>query len=202
MIDHFDDDPIEGYCVRCKERGEIEEPRAVWTRKGMPATRGICPVCGGTIFRMGRTHLHQGQERPAAVQVKSTRRKQPRLPPSTVYIIYAKTDEKIAQQIAADLEKVGVQPWLHEHESEEVAWAGGVHPALEDCDRMIYVLSPASIDADALAEGWQFFKANRKPIIIAQVGPTRPPDAIRRSPRFDFTIDYKRAFREMIQALG
>jgi len=197
------DDPIEGYCVRCRESVEMEEPQAVWTRKGMPATRGICPICGGTVFRMGKTELHAGSQRPEPIELgDSAKRNRPKLPRDTVYVIYAQADEAIARQIAADLEKSGITPWIHEHEDDDVAWAGGVHPALKECNRMLFVLSPDSHATNTLEESWRFFKSQRKPIVIAQVENTTPPDDIRRSPRFDFTSNYRRAFRDMLHALG
>ena len=52
-------DPVEGYCLRCRETIEMENPTAVWTRKGMPATRGECPTCGGIVFRMGKSAVHE-----------------------------------------------------------------------------------------------------------------------------------------------
>ena len=33
-----DDEPLEAYCVRCKQTVEIENPQAVWTRRGMPCS--------------------------------------------------------------------------------------------------------------------------------------------------------------------
>jgi DNA topoisomerase-1 len=51
---------LEAYCVKCKTKREIENPQAIFTKKGTPATSGTCPVCGTTLFRMGRTEAHQG----------------------------------------------------------------------------------------------------------------------------------------------
>ena len=51
---------MEAYCVKCKEKREISAPEAVFTASGTPATRGICPVCGTKLFRMGRTDAHDG----------------------------------------------------------------------------------------------------------------------------------------------
>ena len=199
--DEDDDDPLEAYCVRCKQTVEIENPQAVWTRRGMPATRGECPDCGGTVFRMGRTAAHSKMNRPAAVQVGSKSRA--KLSQDTAYINFATQDESIAQQIAADLEKMGIASWLHETDSESsTQWAGGVHPALTECARMVLLLSPASVASESAEAAWKFFKEKRKPILIAQVEATEPPDMIRRSPRFDFTGDYKTAFRQMVQALS
>ncbi len=64
---------MEAYCVKCKERREISDPKPVFTNNGAPATRGICPVCGTTIFRMGRTEAHNGlkpEDSPAAAPKK------------------------------------------------------------------------------------------------------------------------------------
>ena len=55
---------MEAYCVKCKTKRKIQEPQAVFTSTGTPATRGVCPVCGTTLFRMGRTEAHAGLEPP------------------------------------------------------------------------------------------------------------------------------------------
>jgi hypothetical protein len=196
-----EDEAIEAYCVRCRETVEIENPMAVWTRRGIPATRGECPNCGGTVFRMGRTAAHTRMTRPAAVQVAGN--VHAKLAQNTAYINFADEDEALAQQIAADLQKAGIACWLHgQDDSEDINWAGGVHPALTECARMVYVLSPASLTAGDVEQAWRFFRDKRKPIVIAQLSPTAPPDDIRRSPRFDFAGDYKSAFRQMVQALS
>ena len=198
-----ENDPLEAYCVRCRVMVEIQNPEPVWTRRSMPATRGECPICQGTVFRMGPTSLHDEKNRPAAVTVADeNKRKRPKLPQDTVYVLYAEADEIIAQQLAADLSNAGIATWLHEHHAADVKWAGRVHPALKECQRMVIVWSPAA-QADAqLAKDWLFFREQRKPVILALMDGANPPDELRRSARFDFARDYKRAFREMMQALG
>ena len=193
-------DIIEGYCMHCRETVEIEEPDAVWTRRGMPATRGTCPTCGGAVFRMGRTDAHDELKRPAAVQVATNTRM--KLAQDTAYVNFSKADMAIAHQLASDLEKLGIATWLHSAQNEDTHWAGGVHPALKECARMVYVLTPNALSDDDVASAWRFFKDNRKPIIIVQYSDAEPPDAIRRSPRFNLTDDYKIAFRQIVQALS
>lgn len=195
-----EDEPIEAFCVRCKETVEIENPQPVWTRKGMPATRGECPICGGTVFRMGRTEAHSGGSRPAAIQVASNTRS--KLVQDTAYIAFSDADAALAEQLADDLQKAGIAVWLHETTAEDVHWAGGVHPALSECSRMVYVLSLASLSDDGVEEAWKFFRQKGKRIVIAQLELVDPPDTIRRSPRFDFTRDYKASFRQMVGALS
>lgn len=203
MIDDLEHDPIEGYCMRCRDSVEIETPQPVWTRRGQPATRGICPICGGTVFRMGMTHLHDEANRPDAVIIAAEQEKikKPKLTRETIYVNYAADDEEAAQQIAADLEKSGLAVWLHEPD-DSTAWTGGVHPALQECDRMVLVLSNATADDEAVSAAWQFFRDKRKPIVIAQVAAATPPDPVRRSPRFDFAADFKSSLRQMLGALS
>ena len=64
---------MEAYCVKCKTKREIKEPQAVFTSGGTPATRGVCPVCGTNLFRMGRTQAHEGRT-PPEKPVKKTKR--------------------------------------------------------------------------------------------------------------------------------
>jgi hypothetical protein len=195
-----EEDLIEAYCVRCKETVEIENPQPVWTRKGIPATRGECPNCGGTVFRMGRTDAHSGGARPAAVQVGTNTRS--KLVQDTAYINFSDADAALAEQLADDLKKSGIEVWLHESNDGDVHWAGGVHPALTECSRMVYVLSLASLSDSGVEAAWKFFRQKGKRIVIAQLELVDPPDAIRRSPRFDFTQEYKSNFRQMVGALS
>ena len=53
---------MQAYCVKCKEKREMQDPKAEFTASGSPGTRGTCPVCGTGMFRMGRTAAHEGLE--------------------------------------------------------------------------------------------------------------------------------------------
>jgi DNA topoisomerase I len=55
---------MEAYCVKCKTKREIVEPTAVFAANGNPATKGKCPVCSTTLYRMGRTEAHAGLPAP------------------------------------------------------------------------------------------------------------------------------------------
>ncbi len=67
---------IEGYCLKCREKRIIQEPVAEYSASGSPGTRGSCPVCGGTIYKMGYTPLHEGLPKPEpAEKPKQSRKK-------------------------------------------------------------------------------------------------------------------------------
>ncbi|MFC2042820.1 type I DNA topoisomerase [Chloroflexota bacterium] len=50
--------------MKCKAKREVQDPQAVFTKSGTPAVKGICPVCGTKLYRMGRTEAHNGMAPP------------------------------------------------------------------------------------------------------------------------------------------
>jgi len=64
---------LEAYCVKCKTKREMVDPKPEYTANATPGTRGTCPVCGTTLYRMGKTDAHEGIPKPD--KVKKTRRK-------------------------------------------------------------------------------------------------------------------------------
>ena len=44
---------MEGYCVKCKAKREIQNPQKVTLKNSKPATQGTCPVCGTKMFKIG-----------------------------------------------------------------------------------------------------------------------------------------------------
>jgi Domain of unknown function (DUF5679) len=43
----------EAYCVKDKKKVEIVNPEKITMKNGKPATKGTCPECGGSVFRIG-----------------------------------------------------------------------------------------------------------------------------------------------------
>lgn len=43
----------QAYCVKCKKKIEIKNPRREKMANGKPATKGTCPSCGTKVFRIG-----------------------------------------------------------------------------------------------------------------------------------------------------
>jgi hypothetical protein len=43
----------EAYCVRDKQKVEIQNPEKITMKNGKPATKGTCPICGNSVFRIG-----------------------------------------------------------------------------------------------------------------------------------------------------
>ena len=45
---------MQAYCVKCRASQEMNDPEQITMKNGRPATRGVCPVCGTKMFRIGK----------------------------------------------------------------------------------------------------------------------------------------------------
>jgi len=66
---------LKAYCVKCKEKQEMESVTAVFTATGTPGTRGICSACGTNMFLMGKTEAHEGMVPPENTKRKKKKEK-------------------------------------------------------------------------------------------------------------------------------
>jgi DNA topoisomerase-1 len=62
---------MEAYCMKCKTKREVLEPKAGFNSVGAPVTRGKCPECGTALFRTGKTEAHAGMTPPEKIDRRS-----------------------------------------------------------------------------------------------------------------------------------
>jgi len=43
---------VQGYCVKCKEKRNMEDAKEVEMKNGRKAMKGKCPVCGTGMFKI------------------------------------------------------------------------------------------------------------------------------------------------------
>jgi hypothetical protein len=43
----------EAYCVKDKQKVEVQNPQQITMKNGKPALQGTCPKCGGKVFKIG-----------------------------------------------------------------------------------------------------------------------------------------------------
>ena len=44
---------IEAYCMKCKAKKVMKDPKNEVTKNGKPIVKGVCPDCGTTICKIG-----------------------------------------------------------------------------------------------------------------------------------------------------
>ena len=42
------------YCMKCRKKVEMANPKQVTMKNGRPATQGTCPYCGTKVFKIGK----------------------------------------------------------------------------------------------------------------------------------------------------
>ena len=62
---------MQAFCMKCKTKREIVDPKASFNAAGAPVTRGTCGVCGTTLYRIGRTEAHAGMVKPEKIDKRS-----------------------------------------------------------------------------------------------------------------------------------
>ena len=46
---------VKAYCMKCRTKREIKNPKPIVMKNKRPATQGLCPVCGTKLFRIGKS---------------------------------------------------------------------------------------------------------------------------------------------------
>jgi DNA-directed RNA polymerase subunit RPC12/RpoP len=44
---------VEAYCMKCKKKVEMKDPKKITMKNGKPAMTGVCPKCGTKVFKIG-----------------------------------------------------------------------------------------------------------------------------------------------------
>ncbi len=45
---------MQAYCMKCRTKREMKDPKSITMKNGRPATQGVCPTCGTKMFRIGK----------------------------------------------------------------------------------------------------------------------------------------------------
>jgi hypothetical protein len=46
---------MQAYCMKCRKKREMNNPKSITMKNKRPATRGVCSVCGTKMFRIGKS---------------------------------------------------------------------------------------------------------------------------------------------------
>ena len=46
---------MEAYCLKCRTKRDMKNAEQVTMKNGKPATKGICPECGTSMYRIGKS---------------------------------------------------------------------------------------------------------------------------------------------------
>ncbi|MCJ7491074.1 MAG: DUF5679 domain-containing protein [Dehalococcoidia bacterium] len=46
---------MQAYCLKCRTAREMKNAEKVTMKNGKPATKGVCPVCGTKMYKIGKS---------------------------------------------------------------------------------------------------------------------------------------------------
>ena len=66
---------VVGYCVKCKAKRDMENPKQITMKNGRLATEGTCGTCGTRMFKIGGGSISAGSSGSKAVVKKPVKSK-------------------------------------------------------------------------------------------------------------------------------
>lgn len=108
------------------------------------------------------------------------RQRSPSLTPKEVFLAHASQDHAFTAKLAEDLRRHGIATWFAErHIGGASQWLSKIGEALERCDWMIAILTPAAIKSDwvydevAFALGEKRYRRRVTPLIVKKCEPKK-----------------------------
>ncbi len=62
---------MQAYCVKCRAKKEMRNPKSITMKNGKLATQGICPTCGTKMFRIGKSEK-SGEDMGRKTEIKAS----------------------------------------------------------------------------------------------------------------------------------
>ena len=124
------------------------------------------------------------------------------LPPQTAFFSYSRDDSEFALRLAEDLKAAGANVWLDQLDiAPGQRWARAVQDALDNCHRLLVILSPASVNSTNVEDEVAFALEERKTVIPVFFRDCKVPFQLRPFHYADFRADYARGLKALLKTL-
>lgn len=122
--------------------------------------------------------------------------------PQTAFISYSREDSEFARRLAEDLKAAGTSVWLDQLDiAPGQRWAKAVEDALNDCPRMLVILSPSSANSTNVDDEVSFALDEKKTVIPVIYRDCKTPFRLRPFQYVDFRSDYNLGLKQLLQTL-
>ena len=119
-----------------------------------------------------------------------------------IFISYARQDSEFALRLASDLRSEGVEIWLDQLDIPPgVRWDRAIEQSLRTCDRLLIILSPASVASENVMDEVAFAFGQEKQIVPVLHRRCEIPLRLLRLQYIDFTSDYDQGLTELLEEL-
>lgn len=119
------------------------------------------------------------------------------------FVSYSREDSGFALKLAGDLKAGGANVWLDQLDIiPGERWDNAVENALNNCTRMVVILSPASVNSTNVMDEVSFALDEHKTVVPVIHRDCGVPFRLRRVQHVDFRPDYARGIHELLRTLG
>lgn len=142
------------------------------------------------------------QEEKHLMQIARLKRRD--VPPPKLFLSYSRTDEAFVQRLTNNLLKQKIDVWLDViHLVPGKSWARQIGEALDSCQLMLVVLSPASVASDNVDDEWNYWLDQKKPVVAALYQPCKIPYRLSKLHHVTFhDRDYDHALARLVATLN
>jgi photosystem II stability/assembly factor-like uncharacterized protein len=121
----------------------------------------------------------------------------------TAFISYSRDDSEFALRLAEDLKAAGAAVWLDQLDiAPGQRWARAIQDALNDCPRMLIILSPASATSTNVDDEVSFALEEHKTVIPVLYRECKIPFRLRPFQYVDFRSDYAAGLEILTKAVA
>ncbi|HEY4899644.1 MAG TPA: TIR domain-containing protein [Terriglobales bacterium] len=121
----------------------------------------------------------------------------------TAFFSYSRNDSEFVLKLAQDLRDAGACVWLDQLDIEPgQEWDSAVEEAVRQCQRMLLILSPASVSSKNVRNEIAFALDENKIIIPVLCQDAAIPLQLRRIQHIDFRTDYAHGLKILLKSLG
>jgi hypothetical protein len=121
----------------------------------------------------------------------------------TAFFSYCREDSDFALRLAEDLKAAGANVWIDQLDIEPgQRWDRAVEDALNNCPRMLVILSPVSVKSDNVRDEISVALRKQKTVIPVLYRDCDIPLRLERHQHIDFRTDHARGLKVLLKALG
>jgi WD40 repeat protein len=119
------------------------------------------------------------------------------------FFSYCREDSNFALRLAEDLKTSGALVWIDQLDIEPgKEWDNAIEKAVTQCQRMLLILSPASVSSRNVRNEIAFALDEQKSILPILYQDCTVPLQLRRIQSIDFRADYARGLKVLLKAFG
>lgn len=133
-----------------------------------------------------------------------TRLKKRTAAPATIFISYARADQAFVSRLANNLLKFEIDVWLDLYRIDPGrSWARQIGEALDQCQIMLLVLSPAAFESENVDDEWNYFLDQKKKVVSVLHQPCKIPYRLSKLQYVDFNeLDFDMSLARLVATLN